>query len=109
MESDGDSLLRRQLMAMKRDRKGLENGSADHDFQPGVLDPRAFEQEGPSIADEQGHQRGEGDIEAWEDEETAPDLFAGTTDEDRVPASGGHTQRPGEEPGERERPDLRKR
>jgi hypothetical protein len=96
-------------MAKKRDRKGLEDRSADRVFQAGVLDPRAFEQDGKSFAEVQGHYPSEGDIEAWEDEETAPDLFASAPDEDRMQASGGHTQRPDEEPKGEERPGSGRR
>jgi hypothetical protein len=95
-------------MAKKRDRKGLETRE-DRGYQSGVLDPRALEQEGTSFADVPGHYPSEGDIEAWEDEETAPDIFAEASDEDRMQASGGHTQRQDEEPGARESPGLRRR
>lgn len=85
-------------MAKRRDSRGRQNRTADRAFQSGVIDPRAFEEEeGKSFADMQGHYPSEADIEAWEDEETAPDLFAGTSVEDRMQARGGHTQRPGEE------------
>jgi hypothetical protein len=97
-------------MAKKRDRKGLDNRSADRVFQSGVLDPRAFEQEGTSFAGMQGHQPIDGGLEAWEDEETAPDLFSGTSSaEDRMQASGGQTQRLDDEPKGQERPGVRRR
>jgi hypothetical protein len=95
-------------MAKKRDRKETEN-SADGASQSGALDPPAFEEEGTSFADMQGQIRVEGDIEAWEDEETAPDLFASASDEDRVQAGGGHAQPQDEEPGDEDRPGLRRR
>jgi hypothetical protein len=78
-------------MAKKRDRKEPENS------------------EGTSFAGTQEHHPGEGDIEAWEDEETAPDIFASASDEDRMPAGGGHTQRQDEEPAGTDRPGLGRR
>jgi hypothetical protein len=97
-------------MAKKRDRKGLDQSSADRVFQSGVLDPRAFEQEGMSFAGMQSHQPSEGGLEAWEDEETAPDLFSGTSSaEDRMQASGGQKQRLEEEPKGQDRPGVRRR
>jgi hypothetical protein len=96
-------------MAKKRDSKGLEDRGTQDVLKSGVLDPRAFEAEGTSFADMQAHERSEGDIEAWEDEETAPDIFADASDEDRMQASGGHTQRPDEEPkGGGQRPGPRR-
>jgi hypothetical protein len=92
-------------MAKKRDRK---EHRADSAFQSGVLDPRAFEGQGTSFADLQGHLASEGDIGAWDDEETAPDIFAERSAEDRMDA-GGHTQRQDEEPKGTEPPGLRRR
>jgi hypothetical protein len=72
-------------------------------------EPEKRTEEGTSFADTQGQDPGEGDIEAWDDEETAPDLFASASDEDRVQAGGAHAQPRDEEPGDKDRPDLRRR
>jgi len=84
-------------MAKKRDSKGDQNSTADRAYQSAIIDPRAFQEQGTSFAGEQSQQPTEGDIEAWEDEETAPDLFAMASDEDQMQARGGHTQRRDEE------------
>jgi len=78
-------------MAKKRDSQERENS------------------EGTSFAGTQEHELSEGDIEAWEDEETAPDIFASASDEDRMPAGGGNTQRQDEEPAGANRPGLGRR
>jgi hypothetical protein len=97
-------------MAKKRDSKGQQERIADRAFQSGVIDPRAFEEEGTNFADMQGHYPSEGDIEAWEDdEETAPDIFAIASDEGRMQAGGGHTQRLDEDPSGQDHPAVRQR
>jgi hypothetical protein len=98
-------------MAKKRDRQGRESERiGERAFQSGVIDPRAFETDRELFAKQQGtYPTSEGDLEAWEDEQkTAPDLFAEASDEDRIHASGEHTQSLDEEQA-KERPAIRRR
>jgi hypothetical protein len=103
-------------MAKKRVSQGRDSKGADRAFISGVMDPRAFEDRGKSFADSQSAIRSEGvtegvteGIEDWEDQETAPDLFADASDEGQVQASGGHTQQLDEESAGKDRPDIRRR
>ena len=97
-------------MAKKRDRSGVEKNSADRAFQSGVIDPRAFEEPGRNFADGQDPIWTEGAIEEWEDDqETMPDLFADSSDEGQMQASGGHTQQLDEESTGKDSPTIRRR
>ena len=97
-------------MARKRDRQGRESHSADRAFISGVIDPRAYEEPGSTLARNQEAYRSEGVIEEWEDDQkTAPDIFADASDEGQMQASGGHTQQLDEGRAGRDRPDIRRR
>jgi hypothetical protein len=87
-------------MAKKRDRHwtGNDRRRAEGPYEKGDSDPQATDQGGMSFAETDTAYGNEGDLGAWEDDQkTAPDLFADASDEDRMLASGGHTQQPDEE------------
>jgi hypothetical protein len=97
-------------MAKKRDRRGRESTSEDRSFISGVIDPRAFEAERNGFASEEPDAyRSEGVIEEWDDQKTAPDLFADASDEGQMQASGGHTQQLDGEPPGGQLPGIRRR
>jgi hypothetical protein len=102
-------LVRRHMMAKKRDSLGKESSSADRSFLAGVIDPRAFEEPGKSFADSETDSQSVRDLKEWEDDqETTPDLFADASDEGQMQASGGHTQQLDGEPPGRD-PTIRRR
>jgi hypothetical protein len=86
-------------MAKKRDRAWTGN---DRRRAEGVEDAGGAEPgtQGMNFAESNAMYAMEGDIAAWEDDqETAPDIFAEASDEDRMHASGGHTQQLDEKSG----------
>jgi hypothetical protein len=98
-------------MAKKRDSKWVQHGRGSSvDYDEKVDERSAAGAMGKSFANDRGTTNAsEGDLEEWEDQQTAPDILADASAEGRMHASGGHTHQRDEEQGERDRPGNPKR